>query len=131
MASKSEIILRERFSIAYEALIDSKLIGTKKQLAEIIGTHGHIIGYICKGERNPTMDHLRRMVNYFNLDANFFFGKSESLFLNNKVNEIEDSNDIGILIQMVMVDIETVLDKDHVIKKSSSYKKLMAIYSKA
>ncbi len=81
MGSFSEHIVNQRFKNVYYKLEDLRLIKGKSDLAKKLGTYNHVINSILKGKRNITVDQLNRLFHHYGVNANFLFGNSEEMFL--------------------------------------------------
>jgi transcriptional regulator with XRE-family HTH domain len=77
MTKSTESIANQRFRKVYDTLIQNKKIKNKQELAEQLDTYSHIITLYLKGERNITLEQLSKLCNLYDIDANYFFGKSD------------------------------------------------------
>lgn len=83
MKDFSENIVNQRFNLVYRALENYNLIKGKSDIAKKLGTYNHVINSILKGKRNITVEQLNRLFDHFGVNANFLFGNSEEMFLEN------------------------------------------------
>lgn len=81
MATFEESIVNQRFRMVYDELEQRGLIKGKSDIAKKMGTYNHIINSILKGQRNITLEQLHKLFDGFNLNANYLFGISDELFL--------------------------------------------------
>ena len=79
--------VRDRFNSVVTFLLEFQIVANKKELARSIGTYIHIITDIQKHRRNPTMNQLELFIRIYKLDANYFFGKSNTMFKDELKNE--------------------------------------------
>ena len=83
MSDFSDNIVNQRFNRVFQELEKYNLIKGKSDLAKRLGTYNHVINSILKGERNITVDQLAKLLDIFPVDANFLFGKSEQMYVEN------------------------------------------------
>ena len=57
-----------------------KKIKSKSDIAAKLGTYNHIINNILKGERNVTIDQLNKLIELYDINANYVFGCSIDMF---------------------------------------------------
>lgn len=81
MKKFSEHIVNQRFREVYEELEKNNLIKGKSDIAKELGTYNHVVNSILKGQRNITVDQLNRLFSLYNINANFLFGNSDTMFL--------------------------------------------------
>ena len=79
MATFSESIANQRFRKVYDTLIQNKKIKNKQELADKLDTYGHVINLYLKGERNITLEQLSKLCHLYDIDANYFLGKAETM----------------------------------------------------
>jgi Peptidase S24-like len=97
MATFSENLTNQRFRQVYDVLIKNKKIKNKQQLAQQLDTYNHVINLCLKGERNITVEQMNRLCEIHHINANFLFGKSDMIFLNDaKVLPIHTDNDTAL-----------------------------------
>jgi transcriptional regulator with XRE-family HTH domain len=77
MTKLTESIANQRFRKVYDTLIQNKKIKNKQELAEQLGIDSHIITLYLKGEQNITLEQLSKLCNLYNINANYFFEKSD------------------------------------------------------
>lgn len=83
--------VNQRFRKVYEELEKRNLIKGKSDIANQLGTYNHIINSILKGQRNVTIDQLRQLFNKYQVDANYLFGLSDSMFAEEDLLTIDRS----------------------------------------
>ncbi|MFK8102628.1 MAG: helix-turn-helix transcriptional regulator [Saprospiraceae bacterium] len=81
MGDFSSTVVNQRFSLVYTALENNNLIRGKSDLAQKLGTYNHVINSILKGQRNVTVEQLNKLFDYYEVNANFVFGQSDTIFL--------------------------------------------------
>lgn len=81
MGDFSDNIVNQRFSLVYSELEKRNLIKGKSDIAKQLGTYNHVINSILKGQRNITVDQLSRLFEAFGLNANYLFGTSDAMFM--------------------------------------------------
>lgn len=81
MSDFSDNIVNQRFKLAFEMLETYNMVKSKSDLAEKLGTYNHVVNNILKGQRNITVDQLHKLFEVYRLNANYFFGLSEELFM--------------------------------------------------
>ncbi len=81
MGDFSDNIVNQRFRETYNILEKYNLIKGKSDIAKKLGTYNHVVNSILKGQRNITVDQLNRLFECFKINANYLFGLSEDLFL--------------------------------------------------
>ena len=74
-------IVNQRFRKVFQALEKYNLIKGKSDIAKKLGTYNHVINSILKGQRNITVDQLNKLFDTHGIDANFFIGKSDQMFM--------------------------------------------------
>lgn len=74
-------IVNQRFKKIYTDLEKLGLIKGKSDIAAKLGTYNHVINSILKGERNITIEQMGKLLDLFNLRADFLFGISEEMFV--------------------------------------------------
>lgn len=80
MGDFTDNIVNQRFSEVYAALEQSKAIKGKSDLAAKLDTYNHVVNSILKGKRNITVDQLSKLLETYNVNANFMFGLSAEPF---------------------------------------------------
>lgn len=73
-------IVNQRFKRVYHILEERGIIKGKSDLAEKLKTYNHVVNSILKGKRNITVDQLHRLMEIYDVDANFLFGLGEAPF---------------------------------------------------
>lgn len=81
MAKYQYHIVNQRFRAVYEALEQQQKIKGKSDIAGELGTYNHIINSILKGQRNITIDQLSQLFETYRINANYLFGISEQMFV--------------------------------------------------
>ncbi len=81
MGEFTENIVNQRFRKIYAELEKSSLIRGKSDIAAKLGTYNHVINSVLKGERNITVEQMGKLIDLFNLRADFLFGISEDMFI--------------------------------------------------
>jgi hypothetical protein len=81
MGEFSDNIVNQRFKKIYSDLEKLGLIKGKSDIAAKLGTYNHVINSILKGERNITIEQMGKLLDLFNLRADFLFGISEEMFV--------------------------------------------------
>ncbi len=81
MSDFSENIVNQRFRNVYEELHKRGLVRNKSELGEKLGTYNHVINSILRGNRNITLNQLQRLLEEFPIDANYLFGRTDTMFL--------------------------------------------------
>ena len=81
MGEFSDNIVNQRFKKIYADLEKLSLIKGKSDIAAKLGTYNHVINSILKGERNITIEQMGKLLDLFNLRADFLFGISEEMFV--------------------------------------------------
>lgn len=89
--------LNKQFVIAYNELKEEGVVKNKRDLGNQIGTYGHMVNGMLKGERQPTLEQLRIFCTKYSLNANFFFGKSNILRYRNlnSYRDLRKEVDVG------------------------------------
>lgn len=87
MGNFSENIVNQRFRQVFDALEKENLIKGKSDIAKKLGTYNHVINSILKGERNITVDQLYKLFEIYQIDANFMFGMSDSMYNNTQTGQ--------------------------------------------
>lgn len=64
----------------YERLIQDQKVQNKNQFAISLGTTHSVVSLILRGERKVSMTMFNKLVNTYNVDANFLFGQSQSIY---------------------------------------------------
>lgn len=77
---KINSITKKTFTKAYKALLKSKTIQSKMDMARVLDTYSHVVLGLCDGRRKPNLIQLHRMVAYYGIDANYIIGISEEMF---------------------------------------------------
>jgi phage repressor protein C with HTH and peptisase S24 domain len=73
-------IINERFCQLYKQMREIGMIKNKSRLAEKLGTYNHVINNIMKKDRNLTIEQIHKMVELFDVNVNYLFGRSEVMF---------------------------------------------------
>jgi Peptidase S24-like len=81
MGEFTDNIVNQRFRIIFSELEKSSLIRGKSDIATKLGTYNHVINSILKGERNVTVEQMGKLLDLFNLRADFLFGISDEMFV--------------------------------------------------
>jgi hypothetical protein len=81
MADFSDHIVNQRFKTVFETLEKENLIRGKSDIAKQLGTYNHVINSILKGQRNITVDQLRKLFQLYFINANYIFGLTDQMFL--------------------------------------------------
>lgn len=85
MGSFSDNIVNQRFKLVFQELEKYNLIKGKSDIAKKLGTYNHVINSILKGQRNITVDQLHKLFEHFGINANFLFGSSPEMFLEDRL----------------------------------------------
>ena len=80
MSNFSESIVNQRFRKVFQELEKENLIKGKSDIAKKLGTYNHVVNSILKGQRNITVEQLHKLLEYYNIDANYLFGISDEMF---------------------------------------------------
>ncbi len=75
-------IVNQRFRAIFSALEKNNQIRGKSDIAEKLGTYNHVINSVLKGERNITIEQMSKLLDLYNLRADYLFGISDEMFLN-------------------------------------------------
>jgi Peptidase S24-like len=81
MGEFSDNIVNQRFRSIYLALEKLSLIRGKSDIAAKLGTYNHVINSVLKGERNITVEQMGKLIDLFNLRADFLFGIADEMFV--------------------------------------------------
>jgi hypothetical protein len=81
MGEFTDNIVNQRFRIIFAELEKSSLIRGKSDIATKLGTYNHVINSVLKGERNVTVEQMGKLLELFNLRADFLFGISDEMFV--------------------------------------------------
>ena len=81
MSNFSDHIVNQRFKSVFQELEKQNLIKGKSDIAKKLGTYNHVINSILKGQRNITVDQLRKLFDIYLVNANFMFGLTDEMFL--------------------------------------------------
>lgn len=81
MGDFSDNIVNQRFKEVFHELEKYNLIKGKSDIAKKLGTYNHVINSILKGKRNITVDQLNKLFDCYGLNANYLFGLSPNMFL--------------------------------------------------
>lgn len=60
-----------------QELMDEKKVNAR-QVSLAISTHPNIVGYILRGDRNPTLEHIVKLSEYFGVSADYLLGLADS-----------------------------------------------------
>lgn len=74
-------IVNQRFRAIYLALEKSNNIRGKSDIATKLGTYNHVINSVLKGERNITVEQMCKLIDLYNLRADYLFGISDEMFV--------------------------------------------------
>lgn len=72
--------IRQRFVKVYERLIIDKKVKNTNQFAIGVGTTHSVISLIIQGKRKASITMIELLVNKYNIDANYLFGQSQSIY---------------------------------------------------
>jgi Peptidase S24-like len=81
MGEFSDNIVNQRFRAIYMALEKSGSIRGKSDIAAKLGTYNHVVNSILKGERNITVEQMGKLLELYNLRADYLFGISDEMFV--------------------------------------------------
>jgi hypothetical protein len=81
MGEFSDNIVNQRFRKIFSELEKSTLIRGKSDIAAKLGTYNHVINSVLKGERNITVEQMGKLIDLYNLRADFLFGISDEMFV--------------------------------------------------
>ena len=81
MSEFSNNIVNQRFHTIYKVLEKEGTIRGKSDIASKLGTYNHVINSILKGERNITVDQIGKLLELYNLRADYLFGLSDEMFI--------------------------------------------------
>jgi hypothetical protein len=81
MSNFLDNIVNQRFRKVFQELERESLIKGKSDIAKKLGTYNHVINSILKGQRNITVDQLHKLLEHYEVDANYLFGRSEAMFV--------------------------------------------------
>jgi hypothetical protein len=73
-------LMQIRFVAIFDALLESKKVSSKSQLGGTIGSYGHIMTECFDGKRKVTVKMIQLLVTEYGVNANYLFGKSETMF---------------------------------------------------
>lgn len=82
MSDFSNNTVNKKFRIVYQTLLDKNLIKSKSDIADKLGTYNHVINSILNGKRNITLDQMDKLIELFDINANYLYGRSEDIFDN-------------------------------------------------
>ncbi len=74
-------IVNQRFKKVFQWLEQEDLIKGKSDIAKKLGTYNHVINSILKSQRNITVDQLQKLFEEFPVNANYLFGISDQMQL--------------------------------------------------
>ena len=80
MGDFSQHLVNQRFRKVYRELESARLIKGKSDIAKQLGTYNHVVNAILKGKRNITIDQLQRLCEAYEVNANYLFGATDSIF---------------------------------------------------
>ena len=80
MGDFSQHLVNQRFKEVYRQLEASRRIKGKSDIAKKLGTYNHVVNAILKGKRNITIDQLQRLCEAYEVNANYLFGATDSIF---------------------------------------------------
>jgi len=72
--------IRKRFVDVYERLIEDQKVQNKNQFAISVGTTHSVISLILRGERLASMSMVEKLITTYNVNANYLFGQSQSIY---------------------------------------------------
>lgn len=81
MGEFTDNIVNQRFRKIFTALEKAGVIRGKSDIAAKLGTYNHVINSVLKGERNITVEQMGKLIDLFDLRADFLFGISDDMFL--------------------------------------------------
>jgi plasmid maintenance system antidote protein VapI len=81
MGEFTDNIVNQRFRNIYAALEKQSLIKGKSDIAAKLGTYNHVINSVLKGERNITVEQMGKLIDLYNLRADFLFGITNEMFV--------------------------------------------------
>ena len=81
MSEFTNNVVNQRFHTIYKVLEKEGTIRGKSDIASKLGTYNHVINSILKGERNITVDHIGKLLELYNLRADYLFGISDEMFI--------------------------------------------------
>ncbi len=93
-----ENTVNQKFREIYSYLERERKIKGKSDIAKQLGTYNHVINSILKGKRNVTVDQLNKLVEIYNVNANYVFGCSQEMILGEGVSghaPLDDSTFLG------------------------------------
>ncbi len=93
MSKYKDHLVNQRFKKVFEELEKRNLIKGKSDIANQLGTYNHIVNSILKGQRNVTVDQLKQLFNIYQIDANYLFGLSDTMFVDEALTSI-DKNEL-------------------------------------
>jgi len=76
-----ENVVNIKFREIYTYLEENRLIRGKSDIAKKLGTYNHVVNSILKGKRNITVDQINRLIEAYNINANYVFGCSTEMIL--------------------------------------------------
>lgn len=82
MGDFTDSVVNQRFKAIYDSLERTKKIKGKSDIAKHLDTYNHVINSILKGKRNITVEQLNKLFKIYNVNANYIFGLSDSMFMN-------------------------------------------------
>lgn len=85
MTKLTESTANQRFRKVYDTLIQNKKIKNEQELAEQLNTDAPTISNYLKGELNIALEHLTKLCNLYDIDANYIFGTSGTVFTDKTV----------------------------------------------
>jgi hypothetical protein len=74
--------INRNFKLIFEQLEKIGKIKSKSDMAARLGTYNHIINSVLKGERNITLEQMQKLVEEFDVNANYLMGVSGDMFRN-------------------------------------------------
>jgi phage repressor protein C with HTH and peptisase S24 domain len=72
--------VNQKFAIVFDQLKKDGKVKSKSHIASMLGTYNHVINNVLKGERGLTVEQINKLVELFNIDANFLFGSSIKIY---------------------------------------------------
>lgn len=75
-----ENIVNQRFKEVFDLLVANKIVKGKSDLALKLDTYNHVINNILNGKRSVTIHQLNKLFSIYNVNANYIFGQSDTIF---------------------------------------------------
>ncbi len=80
MADFSENIVNIQFKKIFNQLKKEGKVKSKSDIAKRLGTYNHVINSVLKGARGLTVDQINKLIECYDVNANFMFGYSDQLY---------------------------------------------------